>query len=183
MELINELLDISHLEQGGMVLNRRDLVLQAVIEQVVEVQTADAGLKQQQLCAELIDSPVHVYADPTRLNQVVTNLVSNAIHYTPEGGQIVVKLELGDREGVPYACFQVIDNGIGISPQHQAHIFDPFYRVSEEHGGSGLGLYIVKEIVDLHGGEVSVESETGKGTHFTVCLALTGDRALTPDRH
>jgi PAS domain S-box-containing protein len=182
MDLINELLDISHLEQGGMVLNRRDLVLQAVIEQVVEVQTGDAGLKQQQLCADLIESPVHVYADPTRLNQVVTNLVSNAIHYTPEGGQIVVKLELGDREGVPYACLQVIDNGIGISPQHQAHIFDPFYRVSEEHGGSGLGLYIVKEIVDLHGGEVSVESETGKGTHFTVCLALTGDRALLPDR-
>ena len=178
MELINDLLDISHLEQGGMVLNRRDLVLQSIIDQVVEVQKADAALKRQELCAELVDSPVHVYADPTRLNQVITNLVTNAIHYTPEGGRIIVKLELGDRDGVPYACLQVIDNGIGISPEHQAHIFDPFYRVSDEQGSSGLGLYIVKEIVDLHGGEVTVESEVGKGTHFTVCLALTGDRVL-----
>ncbi|MEO8396805.1 MAG: CHASE4 domain-containing protein, partial [Chloroflexota bacterium] len=144
MELINDLLNISHLEQSGMVLHRRNLVLQAIIDQVVEVQKADAGLKQQHLCAELIETPVHVYADPTRMNQVITNLVSNAIHYTPEGGRIAVKLEVGDREGVPYACLQVVDNGIGISPEHQSHIFDPFYRVSDEHGGSGLGLYIVK---------------------------------------
>ncbi|MBI1284978.1 MAG: HAMP domain-containing protein [Thiobacillus sp.] len=178
MELINDLLDISRLEQGGMVLNRRNLVLQSVVEQVVEVQKADAALKRQQLCADLVETPVHVYADPTRLNQVVTNLVSNAIHYTSEGGQIIVRLELGERDTIPYACLQVIDNGIGISTEQQPHIFDPFYRASDEHGGSGLGLYIVKEIVDLHGGEVTVESEVGKGTHFTVCLALTDDNVL-----
>jgi two-component system phosphate regulon sensor histidine kinase PhoR len=177
MELINDLLDISHLEQRGMVLNQRDLMLQTLIDQVVEVQKADASLKQQHLCTELVDTPVHVYADPMRLNQVITNLVTNAIHYTPQDGRIVVKLELGDREGIPYACLQVIDSGIGISPEHQAHIFDPFFRVSDDQGSSGLGLYIVKEIVDLHGGEVTVESEVGKGSHFTVCLALMGDRA------
>ena len=179
MELINDLLDISRLEQGGMVLNRRNLVLQSVVEQVVEVQKADAALKQQELCADLVDIPVHVFADPTRLNQVVTNLVSNAIHYTPENGQIVVRLELGERDTIPYACLQVIDNGIGIHPDHQSHIFDPFYRVSDQHGGSGLGLYIVKEIVDLHGGEVTVESQVGKGTHFTVCLALADENVLS----
>lgn len=174
LELVNDLLDVSRVEQGALILNPRDLVLQNVVDEVVEVQQADAELRQIQLVSSLIDTPLHVYGDPLRLNQVITNLVSNAIHYTPENGQITVSVEKDCIEGMRCAVIRVRDNGIGISPDNLDHVFDPFFRVNgNNENGSGLGLYIVKEIVKLHGGEVSVASEMGIGTTFSVFLTLS----------
>ena len=113
-----------------------------------------------------------VKGDVDRLGQVLRNLVDNAIRYTPEGGTITLSLfENGD-----WALLKVADTGIGISPEHLPHIFDRFYRAdrarSRASGGTGLGLAIVKGIVEQHGGRVTVTSEPGKGSIFTVWLKL-----------
>ncbi len=171
LELVNDLLVVSSVEQGALSLKQRDLVLQSVVDEVIEVMAADADLKHIDLCAEMVETPLHIYADPLRLNQMITNLVSNAIHYTPEGGAVRVKVD--QQDAPPCAVVRVCDTGIGIDPQALPHIFEPFYRVNHDNGGgSGLGLSIVKEIVDLHEGDVSVSSEMGAGTTFTVRLAL-----------
>jgi signal transduction histidine kinase len=113
-----------------------------------------------------------VKGDADRLEQVLRNLVDNAIRYTPEGGTITLSLfQNGD-----WALLRVADTGIGISPEHLPHIFDRFYRAdkarSRASGGTGLGLAIVKGIVEQHGGRVTVTSEPGKGSTFTVWLKL-----------
>jgi len=174
LELVNDLLDVSRFERGGNVLHRRDLVLQTLIDQVVEVQQADAELKQIELTTRSVEIPLHVYGDPTRLNQVITNLVSNAIHYTPPRGSVVVDVGLEYYNGEKCALIKVIDTGIGIDTEHLINIFDPFFRVSsEDGGGSGLGLFIVREIVQMHGGDIRVSSEVAKGTIFSVRLVLS----------
>ncbi len=178
LELVNDLLDVSRVEQGALVLARRNIVLQSVIEDVVEVQQADAEMRGVRLNLKSDDAPLNVYADPLRINQVVTNLVANAIHYTPEGGRIDVTVERVTVDAAQYAVINVADSGIGISREHLDHIFDPFFRVDgNQENGSGLGLYIVKEIVQLHSGKVSVESEIGKGTTFSVYLTLSSDQS------
>ena len=178
LELVNDLLDVSRVEQGALVLARRNIVLQSVIEDVVEVQQADAEMRGVRLSLKSDDAPLNINADPLRINQVVTNLVANAIHYTPEGGHIDVTVERVTVDAAQYAVIHVADSGIGISREHLDHIFDPFFRVDgNQENGSGLGLYIVKEIVQLHGGKVSVESEIGKGTTFSVYLTLSSDQS------
>ncbi len=173
MTLVNDLLDMMRFEQGKRILHRHDLVLQELTEQVVETQDADAEMRGIDLSVVLDAAPLHIYADSARLQQAITNLVGNAIHYTPEGGRIVVRVEPVCEAGQECAVIRVSDNGIGISPENLAHIFDPFFRVSDEKGdGSGLGLSIVKEIVELHGGKVTVSSTLGVGTTFTLHFEL-----------
>ena len=110
--------------------------------------------------------------DPHRLDQLVGNLVGNAIKYTPEGGTITLSLY---QDG-GWARLDVADTGMGIPAEHLPHIFERFYRVDKAHsrrsGGSGLGLAIVKGIAEQHGGKVSVTSEPGKGSTFSVWLRL-----------
>ena len=179
MTLVNDLLDMMRFEQGKLILHRHDLVLQELTEQVVETQEADAEVRGISLGVEMDDTPLHIYADSSRLQQAITNLVGNAIHYTPEGGRIVVRVEQQCEAGQDYAMIHVRDNGVGISPENLAHIFDPFFRVNDEKGdGSGLGLSIVKEIVELHGGKVAVSSTVGVGTTFTISFALAANQQL-----
>lgn len=176
MTLVNDLLDMMRFEQGKMILHRHEIVVQELTEQVIETQQADAEVRGIDLSAELTDVPLHIYADTSRLQQAITNLVGNAIHYTPAGGRIVVGVEQEREVGQDYAVIRVSDNGVGISPENLVHIFDPFFRVNDEkNDGSGLGLSIVKEIVELHGGEVTVSSTVGVGTTFTLHLALAAD--------
>ncbi len=174
MTLVNDLLDMMRFEQGKLVIHRHDLVLQELTEQVVETQQADAELRGINLIAELEAVPLHIIGDTPRLQQAITNLIGNAIHYTPESGGIVVRVGRQFEADQDYAVIEVSDNGVGISPENLAHIFDPFFRVNDEKGdGSGLGLSIVKEIVELHGGKVTVSSIVGAGTTFTLHFALT----------
>lgn len=174
LELVKDLLDVSRFERGTNVLHRRDLVLQTLVDQVVEVQQADAELKQIELTTRSVEIPLHVYGDPTRLHQVLINLVSNAIHYTPPRGSVMVDVGLEYYNGEKCALIKVIDTGIGIDTEHLINIFDPFFRVSsEDGGGSGLGLYIVREIVQMHGGDIRVSSEVDRGTTFSVRLVLS----------
>ena len=113
-----------------------------------------------------------IRGDTQRLKQLLGNLVDNAMRYTPEGGTISLSLFRGGE----WACLEVTDTGVGVAPEHLPHIFDRFYRVdkarSRVSGGTGLGLAIVKGIAEQHRGKVTVSSEPGKGSTFTVWLKL-----------
>ncbi len=118
------------------------------------------------------DNLPQIQADARRIDQVLTNLLSNALRHTPAGGRIVVAIRSDTEE----LTFTVADNGEGIPAEHLPYIFDRFYRVadsrSRREGGAGLGLAIVKQMVEAHGGRVSVQSTPGQGTTFTVSLPV-----------
>jgi signal transduction histidine kinase len=169
LTLLNDLLSVARLE-NGIALEKRMLDLQDVLRDVVEVQQSDAELKHVSLVADLPDIPFLIYADPTRINQVFTNLIRNAVIYTPDGGCIEVSATIS--EDSRSVVVRVSDNGIGIEPAHLPRLFDPFFRATEGGVGAGLGLYITREIIDLHGGTIEVESTPGVGTTFGVRLNL-----------
>ncbi len=168
-ELVENLLDVSRFERGKIPLHRRETDLQELVNRVVRVQQAEAERKGITLIARLIPTPLLAYVDPQRMAQVITNLVGNAINYTPEDGQITVELETEGKQAV----LRIRDTGIGIAPEMVDHIFEPFFRADEKAAiGTGLGLTIAREIIYLHGGEISVQSEVGQGSTFTVRLDL-----------
>lgn len=119
-----------------------------------------------------VRQPIEVMGDEAQLYRMVYNLVSNAIDYTPPGGEVAIALE----KESPYAAIRVRDTGIGIAEEDRSRIFDRFYRVdahrSRHQGGSGLGLPISRAIARLHNGKIEVESEVGRGSTFTVYLPL-----------
>ncbi|MCX7680542.1 MAG: GAF domain-containing protein [Anaerolineae bacterium] len=163
--------DIMELQQAGAPLIRRSPVsLSDVVHRAVEGCAAAAARAGLKIVEQLPEERVLVIGDEHRLIQVFDNLLGNAIKFSPNGGQIVVRLE--STRSVVRAS--VSDQGIGIPKEEQARIFDRFYRVDgsggQRIGGSGLGLAIVKSIVEAHGGEVWVESEPGKGSTFYVSI-------------
>ncbi len=166
--LVEDLLDISRLEHGLIPLRRENIVLQDVAHTVVTLQLPEAERKGLELSWQLPRDPITVSADRERLIQVITNLVNNALNYTPEGGKVSVSVHRLDEQ----AQIDVEDTGIGIAPENLPHIFQPFYRVVSEVEGTGLGLSIAKEIIDLHDGSLSVRSEPGHGSVFTILLPL-----------
>lgn len=169
--LVEDLLDASRFERGVIPLQRDDITLQPLIEDVVLLQQPEAQRKNIKLTTKMPNEPVHVFADSNRVVQVLVNLVVNAINYTDNEGRVCVEL-LAQPEDHK-VIIRVQDTGTGIAPEHLPHIFDAFFRGSEGSvHGTGLGLFISKEIVDLHGGALTVESKLGEGTTFTVCLPL-----------
>jgi signal transduction histidine kinase len=165
VRLIDELLDVSRIEAGRFELNAEDADLTHVVRAAIgrlEAQSASAGCT-----VRLSASPARGRFDPSRLEQVATNLLSNAIKFGA-GKPVEVEVRTADDE----LMLSVRDHGIGIAPEQQARIFERFERaVSLRHyGGLGLGLYIVRRIVEAHGGQVVVESVPGQGSVFTVCL-------------
>jgi PAS domain S-box-containing protein len=170
-ELVESLLDVSRFQRGVIPLHRHEVVLQDIINDVVMVQQAETERKHIQLRAELYPEPLAVVADPQRMAQVVTNLVNNAINYTPEGGHIWVELEPDPDEPDRRVVMRVRDTGIGIKPGLLSQVFEPFFRANEDVStGTGLGLTIAREIVKLHEGHIGVDSEVGKGSVFWVKL-------------
>jgi len=170
LDLIRDLLDLSKIEAGKMIQYKEPLTLQEVIQKVVELMKTEAEQKRVDLqFIPPTQNPV-IHADRNGMEGVFTNLISNAIKYTPEGGK--VQITLSEEGG--FAKVTVSDTGIGIKKEDLQRIFDKFYRVktpqTRQIVGTGLGLSIVKSIVDAHLGSISVESEEGKGTTFTVLL-------------
>ncbi len=168
VSLISDLLDIGRVE-AGVDWEMKPLALDAIVREAIEELQSAAATTHHQLTAQLTPLP-SVLGNARRLRQVVNNLVSNALKYTPDGGQISVTA----RADGEFLFVQVRDTGIGIALDDQRHIFDKFYRVrseaTERINGSGLGLSIVKAIVEKHNGRVWVESEPGHGSTFTVVL-------------
>ncbi len=179
--LIEDLLDTTRFERGVIALQRGDVILQSLMQDVLQWQQPEADRKRITLAAELPAEPVHIFADLDRIGQVVMNLTVNAINYTPEGGHVTLRVwtESGTDTGAeanttPSAIICIQDDGIGISPQNLARVFEPFFRANEMASlGTGLGLSIAKEIVELHGSQLVVESEIGKGSAFKFKLACT----------
>jgi signal transduction histidine kinase len=166
--LVGQLLDISRIEAGKLAIERKSADLSALMRDVVEA--ARNQLKEHRLMARL---PEHLWVpiDPLRIEQVATNLLDNAIKYSPEGGQIDVALtDHADR-----VEFSVQDQGLGVPIEHRAHIFDRFYQAHPggpltSMAGMGLGLYISHQIVELHRGTIAAEFPDAGGTKFVVSL-------------
>lgn len=166
--LSEDLLDLARLEHGAVSLARQPTVLQELAAAVARVQQAEAELKGVALVLRLPNAPVVANVDPDRIVQVITNLVVNAVNYTSAGGQVTLEVALLDDA---QAVIRVSDTGVGIAPEHLGQVFEPFFRATGEGSrGSGLGLSIARELVQLHGGEISVASELGRGSAFTVRL-------------
>lgn len=170
MRLVRQLLDLSRFERGAISLHRSQMILQPLIEQIIEIQDAEAELKGLTLTAELSPSLLVLFVDTDRLEQVLTNLIMNAITYTPAGGKITIRAFPDPTE--PAAVIEVEDNGIGISADHLKQIFQPFFRVNNTYEGNGLGLSITQQIIEMHEGKITARSEPGRGTCFTVHLPL-----------
>lgn len=170
--LIRDLSDINRIESGRMKFEFQDFDLQPVIEDVVGSLRERFEARNQTLTVEMAGKLPLVHADPTRIAQVIANLVSNANKYTPDGGQIVVRVEQG--EGVTAVSVQ--DNGIGISAEDQAQLFTQFFRSEDQkvrdQQGWGLGLSIVRKMVEAQNGEIQFESALGKGSTFTFTIPL-----------
>ncbi len=170
--LAQNLLELSKLDSGLIRLDLRPDDLRATILSAVEQAQVSATRRGLSLTAELPETPLVTRHDPQRLGQVLTNLIGNALKFTPRGGSVRVTLGPKNRG----ASIQVIDTGVGIDANELPHIFDRFYRGSRANeargSGSGLGLAIVRSVVEMHGGRVMVESRVGSGTTFTVTLPL-----------
>lgn len=178
--LVNDLLDISRIESGRLQLELRALHIHEVVDQVVTALQPRAQNKNLTLTVGVPTDLPPVWGDPTRVAQILTNLISNAIQYTPPGGRITVSAQVnGDMLEV-----SVADTGIGISKEDQKKIFDRFFRANDplvqETPGTGLGLPITASLVQMHGGQIWVESELGEGSTFTFTLPLAAARPLPP---
>ena len=168
--LATNLLELSKLDSGLVLLELRPDDLRAAVESAVEQADGAARKRGVRLSHQLPDQPLRIRHDPQRIGQVVTNLVHNAIKFTPRGGSVEVRLAPAGSG----ARIHVIDTGVGIDEDELPHVFERFYRGSQANeargSGSGLGLAIVRSIVDMHGGAITVESQVGAGSRFTVTL-------------
>jgi signal transduction histidine kinase/CheY-like chemotaxis protein len=176
LALINDILDVSKIEAGKLGLEIGPVSVELVCQASLGL-TKQIAQKKRLKVSSSFDSAVEiVQADQRRLKQILVNLLSNAVKFTPEGGAISLEV-VGDveREAVH---FTVWDTGIGISPEEMERLFQPFVQLdsslSRQYTGTGLGLALVRRLTELHGGGVSVESEVGKGSRFTVSLPWQG---------
>jgi signal transduction histidine kinase/CheY-like chemotaxis protein len=183
--LIEDLLDVSRIISGKMHLNVAEVDFTAVVESALDVIRPAAQAKQITMAVDVGPAACHVTGDADRLRQVVWNLLSNAVKFTPHGGRVEVTVSAS-----PATCELIVrDNGVGIAPEFLPYVFDRFRQadgsMTRQHGGLGLGLAIVREVTQAHGGQVRVESTgAGQGTTFTLSLpalppaagASAGDR-------
>ena len=180
--LVNDLQELSRVEAGAFELERRPLVLSEIIHQTADRLRPQFEEKEVALKVELPPALPLAQADEDRLNQVLLNLVGNALQYTPSGGTVTISAEASNsaqlKGGPPSQLIVTIrDTGIGIAPEHLAHLFARFYRVDKSRsrtgGGSGIGLTITRHLVEAHGGHIWVESEgDGQGSTFYFSLPV-----------
>ena len=175
--IVDDLLNLSRIESGRIELHKRRTTPDSLIEQAIDVHRTAAEDHHVTVRAEVPPGTPEVFADPDRLQLVFSNLLSNAIRYSPAGGEIVVRVQpelSGERlksahrlDSPGFIRFEVRDQGPGIPLEHQAGLFEKFFRVpGSPEGGSGLGLFIAKGIVQAHGGQVGVDSRPGAGATF-----------------
>ena len=170
--LIDSLLDMSRLESGRFQINKQPLPIRETINDALKSFHTLAHEKNITLSEDMPAELPETEADGARLRQVVINLLSNAIKFSDPGGSVMVKVKSQNRE----LLFQCRDQGIGIPEAAMPHLFERFYRAEDKlsRGGTGLGLYISKQIIEAHGGRIWVESEVGKGSTFSFTLPLNG---------
>jgi len=170
--LVEELLDVSRIEAGAMKLNIQEIDVVPVIEDIADRMRPQLEKKNQKLSIDIPRNVPKVSADDRRTTQIILNLVSNAHKYTPSGGDIVISAE---PEG-EYLFVDVTDNGIGLSQEEQEKLFSKFFRAENtetiKEGGTGLGLWITRSLVEMQGGEIFVESSPGEGSTFSFTVPI-----------
>ena len=186
LSLINDVLDMSRIESGKIHLEEVETNLSDVLHDLKTIVSGQIFAKQLELYMDVMDvTDEDVYCDKTRLNQILLNLLSNAIKFTPAGGTVSVRVRqlAGKVRGCGQYEFRIKDNGIGMSPEFAQRIFEPFERertsTVSRIQGTGLGMAITKNIVDMMGGTIEVQTAQGKGTEFIVCVPM---RAQTEQR-
>lgn len=179
LSLINDILDMSRIESGKVQIKEQECNISELMHNLVNIIQPQVKAKQLELFIDTFEvNNEDVIADPLKLNQVFINLMSNAVKYTPAGGTITFRIiqKTTFRHGYGDYSFIIKDNGIGMSPKFVQHVFEPFERevTATQSGiqGTGLGMAITKNIVEMMNGKISVESELGKGSTFTVELSL-----------
>ena len=188
LSLINDVLDMSRIESGKVKIEEKAVHLPDLVHDVRSIIQPNVAAKRLSLFIDTMDiEDEDIITDPLRLNQILLNILSNAIKFTPTGGMISIRI--AQKNGAPKGCvcyeFRIKDNGIGMSEEFQKHIFEEFSR--EESStvsgiqGTGLGMSITKNIVDLMGGTIALTSEPGKGSEFivTLCFTRSGQKAET----
>ncbi|NTU79842.1 MAG: PAS domain S-box protein [Chloroflexales bacterium] len=172
LTLINDILDLAKVETGQLKLQTRRVSVHELCQASLMFVHEQALKKGLRLSLQLNDQEATLDVDPTRLKQMLVNLLSNAVKFTPDGGTVGLDVTVDRTEGV--AQFVVHDTGIGIAPEDLGRLFQPFSQVDasldREHEGTGLGLALVRRLAELHGGSVTVESEVGTGSRFTITL-------------
>ena len=186
LSLINDVLDMSRIESGKIHLEEVEVNLSDVLHDLKTIVSGQIYAKQLELYMDSMDvTDEDVYCDKTRLNQILLNLLSNAIKFTPAGGTVSVRVRqlAGKVRGCGQYEFRIKDNGIGMSPEFAQRIFEPFERertsTVSRIQGTGLGMAITKNIVDMMGGTIEVQTAQGKGSEFIVCVPM---RAQTEQR-
>lgn len=172
LSIINEILDISRIESGEMTINKQKILLGEVYEEIHSILKQLADNKSIDFQMPLESEETYVYADKVKLKQIFYNLVTNAIKFTEKGGSVLIDSTIDDK----FVHISVIDNGIGIDSEGMKRLFNPFVQLdsseSRKYEGTGLGLALSKELVNLHGGDIWAESEPGKGSTFTFTIPV-----------
>lgn len=174
LAVISDVLDLSRIEAGDMPISVEPVHVETAVQDVLAMVGDAAHLAQVELVSPLIEMVPPVMADRVRLRQVLVNLISNAVKYNRKGGTVRVRVW---QDG-PHVALQVSDTGMGLSPDQQAHLFEPFNRLGAERtsiDGTGIGLVIVQRLISLMGGTLSVSSQVGVGTTFTVVLQASDE--------
>lgn len=197
LQLINNILDLAKIESGKIELNYESFPLQKIISEVESVIRPLANKKKQRLTIRIADEIFPIRADRVKFKQILYNLLSNSVKFTPDGGEILVEAEMindscdgagaaatGPRQsGGDFLRLIVTDTGIGIKKEDQNRIFEEFEQIdssySRRYEGTGLGLSLTKRLVELHGGEIRVKSEEGKGSRFAILMPVSDRTAVT----
>ena len=167
-QIVDDLLDLSRIQSGRMELHRRQVSAESLVREAVLPFAAAARDKNITLKTELFPGLGEIDVDTERMQLVLANLIGNAVRYTPAGGTVMVRARPADSATI----LEVQDTGPGIPKQYQTAVFDKFFRMpGSGSGGAGLGLYIAKEITMAHGARLSLQSEAGQGSLFTIELA------------
>lgn len=177
LSLINDVLDMSRIESGKVTLDERPENISDIIGTIKDISMADIQNKRHDFSIETVDlRDERIICDKLRLNQVLLNILSNAIKYTPEGGTISMRVAemAASQPGTATYEFSIKDNGVGMDEEFKKMVFDPFTRAKSSTAsgiqGTGLGMSITKKVIDMMGGRIKVDSELGKGTEMTVAF-------------
>ena len=180
LSIINGILDISKIEAGKMELNYELFSLHTTMDELKQLISTLADKKGIQLEFSKDEKLEKIYSDRTKLKQILFNLASNSIKFTPNGGNVTISVTKTQDK----AQFAVKDTGIGITEENKGKLFTPFTQLdsslSRFYDGTGIGLFLVKQLVEMHGGKIWFESEVGKGTVFTFELPLKNETSADP---
>ena len=186
LALINDILDLSKMEANKFKLELSDVSIQALCQNSLLFIKELAHKRQIHVNTQLPDDlkQLNIRVDDLRCRQVLINLLTNAVKFTPEGGRITLDVRVVAQQPQPQIVFSIIDTGIGIAAENIDKLFQSFVQIdsslSRQYAGTGLGLALVKQIVELHGGSVSVESEVNRGSRFAVSLPFNPSARMIP---